>query len=206
MSFADVAESTFATGPHGLRFLGPYARYFVTISLFITYFGSCTVYIVIIGDNSKQMFEYYTGYVVNIRVCIVVFLVPLILLCCIRSLKYMAPVSMLANICMALGLSIMVYYFVNDLPELKTCEVVGDLSGIPASIAITIFAMEAIGVIMPLENQMKTPQNFVGVFGVLSKGMAFVTALYIIIGFLGYWRFGASTEENVTINLPVNEM
>lgn len=53
---------------------------------------------------------------------------------------------------------------------------------------------------------METPQNFVGIFGVLSKGMSFVTVLYIFIGFVGYWRFGGLTKENVTINLPVDEM
>lgn len=152
------------------------------------------------------MYHYYTENDVNIRLCILVFLLPLVLLTLIRSLKFLAPVSMLANICMAVGLGITVYYFLKDLPELRTCDVVGDLGGLPSSVAITIFAIEAIGVVMPLENQMQTPQNFVGVFGVLSKGMSFVTALYIFIGFLGYWRFGNRTAENVTLNLPVDEV
>lgn len=57
---------------------------------------------------------------------------------------------MMANICMATGLGITVYYFVKDLPDLGSRDVVGDLGGIPCSIAITIFAIEAIGVVMPL--------------------------------------------------------
>lgn len=44
MSFADVAESAFANGPIPLRCMSTFARYFVTISLFTTYFGACAVY------------------------------------------------------------------------------------------------------------------------------------------------------------------
>jgi len=206
MSFADVAEAAFSNGPIALRFMSTFARYFVTISLFVTYFGACSVYTVIIGDNAKQMYLHYTGNDVNIRICILVFMLPLILLACIRNLKFLAPVSMLANLCMAIGLGISIYYFVKDLPDLGERPIIGDISAIPSSIAITIFAIEAIGVVMPLENQMKTPQNYVGVFGVLSRGMTMVTIVYVLMGFLGYWCFGNETEENITKNLPVNEI
>ena len=206
MSFADVAEAAFANGPVALRFMSPFARYFVTIGVFVTYFGSCSVYAVIIGDNTKQMYRHYTGVDVNIRICILVFMLPLVILSWIRSLKFLAPVSMLANLCMATGLGITVFYFVKDLPDIRECTIVGDISAVPSSIAITIFAIMAIGVVMPLENAMQNPQHFVGTCGVLTQGMSIVTFVYILIGFLGFWRFGSIAEENITKNLPVYEM
>lgn len=66
--------------------------------------------------------------------------------------------------------------------------------------------MEAIGVVMPLENQMKTPQNFVGICGVLNKGMGGVTLVYIMLGFLGYLKYGDATTDNIPLNLPTGEM
>lgn len=66
--------------------------------------------------------------------------------------------------------------------------------------------MEAIGVVMPLENQMKTPQNFVGICGVLNKGMGGVTLVYIMLGFLGYLKYGDATTDNIPLNLPTDEM
>lgn len=206
MSFADVAEAAFANGPVALRFMSPFARYFVTISVFVTYFGACSVYAVIIGDNAKQMYRHYTGVDVNIRICILVFMLPLVLLSWIRSLKFLAPVSMLANLCMATGLGITIFYFVKDLPDIRECKIVGDINAIPSSIAITIFAITAIGVVMPLENVMQNPHHFVGTCGVLTQGMSIVTLAYILIGFLGFWRFGYIAEENITKNLPVHEM
>lgn len=59
---------------------------------------------------------------------------------------------------------------------------------------------------MPLENSMKTPQHFVGICGVLSKGMSGVTFVYIILGFLGYLCYGSQVKGSITLNLPVDEM
>lgn len=54
---------------------------------------------------------------------------------------------------------------------------------------------------MPLENNMKTPQNFVGIFGVLNKGMFFVTLIYALLGFLGYYAFVDKTADTITLSL-----
>lgn len=59
---------------------------------------------------------------------------------------------------------------------------------------------------MPLENQMGTPQNFVGVCGVLNLGMSGVTLVYILLGFLGYRRYGDLTDDSITLNLPTEEL
>lgn len=53
---------------------------------------------------------------------------------------------------------------------------------------------------------MRTPQNFVGVCGVLNKGMSGVTLVYILLGFLGYLRYGEDTQDSITLNLPTEEM
>lgn len=58
---------------------------------------------------------------------------------------------------------------------------------------------------MPLENNMKTPKHFLGYFGVLNTGMGGVTVVYILLGFLGYLKYGEATEPSITLNLPINE-
>lgn len=69
-----------------------------------------------------------------------------------------------------------------------------------------IFAMEGIGVVMPLENSMKKPQHFLGCPGVLNTAMIMVMVLYAIIGFFGYIRYGDSIKASITLNLPQEEM
>lgn len=59
---------------------------------------------------------------------------------------------------------------------------------------------------MPLENNMKTPQHFIGICGVLNKGMSGVTFIYILLGFLGYVRYQDDTLGSITLNLPTEEV
>lgn len=56
-----------------------------------------------------------------------------------------------------------------------------------------------------LENNMKTPKNFVKPLGVLNIGMTVITILYIGMGFLGYWRYGENSLASITLNLPQND-
>ena len=60
--------------------------------------------------------------------------------------------------------------------------------------------------VMPLENNMKFPRRFLGLCGVLNQGMSGVTLIYILLGFLGYLKYGALTEGSITLNLPTHEM
>lgn len=52
---------------------------------------------------------------------------------------------------------------------------------------------------------MQTPQHFVGLCGVLNKGMGGVTLIYVFLGFLGYLKYQDATEASITLNLPIDE-
>ncbi|XP_066907422.1 proton-coupled amino acid transporter-like protein pathetic isoform X2 [Halyomorpha halys] len=205
MSFADVGEVAFANGPPWCRKFSKLARISILGGLFAAYFGTCSVYTVIIAQNFQQVIEHHTGSPLNIRVYIAAFLIPLILLSWVPNLKYLAPVSMVANVFMAVGLGITFYYLVWDLGSPWEMPQVAPFMNWPQFFSITIFAMEAIGVVMPLENSMKTPQHFVGICGVLNKGMGGVTMIYIFLGFLGYLKYGDATLGSVTLNLPTED-
>ena len=204
MSFSDVAEQAFRRGPVWGRKFATFSRWLIDGGLFLTYFGTCAVYTVIVAKNFHQVLEHY-NIEITIQTLIAALLVPLILLSWVPNLKYLAPVSMIANLFMGTGLGITFYYLVQDVPPLQDRPYF-EFYSLPAFFSITIFAMEAIGVVMPLENSMKTPKSFVGICGVLSQGMSGVTMIYILLGFLGFLRFGNETADSITLNLPVHEM
>ncbi|XP_075163906.1 solute carrier family 36 member pathetic isoform X1 [Haematobia irritans] len=204
MSFAEIAEVAFLNGPKWCRGFAPIAKFSILFGLFLTYFGTCSVYTVIVAKNFEQVINHWTGTEMNSRLLIASFLIPLILLSWIPNLKYLAPVSMVANVFMGLGLGITFYYLVQDLPSIETRSYVS-WGTMPAFFSISIFAMEAIGVVMPLENNMENPRHFLGICGVLSQGMSGVTLIYMFLGFLGYLRYGDATGESITLNLPVHE-
>ncbi|KAL0280160.1 UNVERIFIED_CONTAM: hypothetical protein PYX00_001535 [Menopon gallinae] len=206
MSFADVAETAFNAGPRPVQRYAGFARFIVQFGLFLTYFGTCSVYTVIIGKNFAQVIDHHTGQELDQRLIIGGCLIPLILLSWVPNLKKLAPVSMVANIFMGVGLGITFYYLVWDLPPIGDVPKVAPIENFPIFFSLTIFAMEAIGVVMPLENNMKTPTHFLGICGVLNQGMAGVTLIYIFLGFFGYYRYGEEcVYGSITLNLPVED-
>ncbi|XP_059469500.1 proton-coupled amino acid transporter-like protein pathetic [Neocloeon triangulifer] len=206
MSFADVGTVSFRHGPAWSRPYAQLSRMTILVSLFLTYFGTCSVYTVIIASNFQQVIEHHTQVFMNERYYIAALLIPLILLSWVPNLKYLAPVSMLANGLMGCGLGITVYYLTQDLPATSERPHFNGFYGMPQFFSIVIFAMEAIGVVMPLENNMKNPRHFLGLAGVLNQGMAGVTLIYILLGFLGYLKYGDDTEGSITLNLPTDEI
>lgn len=62
--------------------------------------------------------------------------------------------------------------------------------------------MEGIGAVMPVENSMTRPQDFLGCPGVLNVAMGTVIVLYAVIGFFGYVKYGPIVAGSITLNLP----
>lgn len=58
---------------------------------------------------------------------------------------------------------------------------------------------------MPLENNMKNPTHFIGACGVLNKGMLAVALIYILVGIMGYLKYGDDVDPNITYNLPTGD-
>lgn len=208
MGFSETVVLALREGPEWGRKYSNMSKYIIEINLFITYFGTGAVYMVIVVRNIKQVIEHHMGEGVeyDIRIALMVTLVPVILFSWVPNLKYLAPFSMMANLFMLVGLGITMYYLTTDLPPISERYLHNSIVGIPPAVAIVIFAMEAIGVVMPLENQMKTPKHFVGIFGVLNRGMAFVTVFYLVLGFLGYWKYGDKTLGAISFNLPPKDI
>ncbi|XP_044734721.1 proton-coupled amino acid transporter-like protein pathetic isoform X2 [Chrysoperla carnea] len=201
MTFSEVSVEGFKSGPQWCRMFAEPSRIAIQVLVFITYFGTCSVYTVIVARNIKYVADFYWTEELDIRFYILFLLPFLILLSYIPDYKRLAPVSMLANICVFVGLCITLYYIIGDLKPVSERKMVAEYTNWPSFFSISIFAIETIGVVMPLENNMKTPKHFLGLCGVLNRGMSGLTLLYMIFGFLGYLAYGDETEGSITLNL-----
>ncbi|XP_058449870.1 proton-coupled amino acid transporter-like protein pathetic isoform X2 [Malaya genurostris] len=206
LCFADVAETAFLAGPEGIKKYSRLARFIINLFLVLDLLGCCCIYNVFVASNIKQVVDYYTHSHLDVRYYIVLLLVPLIFINLIRKLKYLTPFSMIANILIGTGVGITLYYIVQDLPSFSERQIIAEIHHMPMFFGTVIFALEGIGVVMPLENNMKTPQNFIGCPGVLNTGMAIVVGLYASVGFLGYLKYGDETKGSITLNLPVEDV
>ena len=79
-------------------------------------------------------------------------------------------------------------------------------SQFPLFFGTAIFSFEGISVVLPLENQMKTPRSMRGWNGVLNIAMTVVTCLLIAVGFFGYLKYGENVMGSITLNLPSDKL
>uniref|UniRef100_A0A1A9W4P4 Amino acid transporter transmembrane domain-containing protein n=1 Tax=Glossina brevipalpis TaxID=37001 RepID=A0A1A9W4P4_9MUSC len=206
MGFADVAEQAFLDGPTSLQRWSRFIRFIVNCFLVIDLIGCCCIYLVFVGTNVKQVVDFYTQEnELSIRLWIVIITCPLLFMCLIRNLKFLAPFSMIANLLMFIGIIITFTYIFTDLPSTEGRVGVADVTQWPLFFGTVIFALEGIGVVMSLENDMKNPAHFIGCPSVLNLGMGVVVSLYTLVGFFGYLKYGAETKGSITLNLPVED-
>jgi len=203
LAYSDVSYTAFLTSSSwmGCPRMAKVARVITDVFLCITQLGFCCVYFVFISQNVQQILLVYFG-LVNYRVYMAFTLVPIGLLCSIRNLKYLSPVSMMANILQFTGLAITFYYLFQHMPDFSERKYVATWAQLPLYFGTAIYAFEGIGIVLPLENQMKTPEAMKGWNGVLNTAMTIVACLYIAVGFYGYLQYGEKVEGSITLNLP----
>lgn len=165
--FADTVELCFATGPKRLQKFSVHMRRAVNTFLCITQLGFCCVYFVFISSNVKQVsnilifvseltltfvvstqvMDYY-GIVLDVHLHMAVALLPILLSSLVRNLKFLAPLSTLANIFMCVGIIITLYFAVQELPSLNERRFVATLPQFPLFFGTALFAFEGIGLVL----------------------------------------------------------
>ena len=70
---------------------------------------------------------------------------------------------------------------------------------------VSVYHLQGIGVVLPIENKMKTPEAFGGWCGVINLGMTIATVFYAAVGFYGYLKFGDEVQDSITLNLPPDQ-
>lgn len=207
LSFSETCGAVFSVGPKRLQSWSGFVKNLVDYSMTVTYFSVLCVYVVFIGSSLKEVIDFYTvGFELSIQSYCAFTLVPLVLICQIRNLKYLVPFSAIANMLVIVVYAITLYYVFTDLPPMSERVMVANVSQWPLFISTVIFAMEGIGVVMPVENEMARPQKFLGCPGVLNTAMAVVITLYAIVGFFGYLQFGDAVKGSITLNLPQDDI
>lgn len=200
LTYPATAEAALSEGPMPFRPLSKYSVHVINIFLMIYQLGSCCVYTVFIGTNLQAaLSDYFPN--ADVRVYMLIILLPLIFVNWIRNLKFLAPCSTIANGITFASFGIILYYIFREPLSFENREPIGKVGDFPLYFGTVLFALEAIGVIMPLENEMKKPKTFIKTFGVLNIGMGAIVVLYTALGFFGYIRYGASVEGSITISL-----
>ncbi|CAG9558573.1 unnamed protein product [Danaus chrysippus] len=202
LTYTAAAEAALLEGPDWCKVCAPYAAHVVNAFLLIYQIGTCCVYVVFVSENIQYVMTNQFGISVTVFEVMLWILIPLILINWVRDLKYLAPFSAIANAVTIVSFGIILYYIFRETPTIEGKVPAGKISDFPLFFGTVLFALEAIGVILPLENEMKTPKDFVGKFGVLNRAMISIIILYVGMGMFGYLQYGNEAAGSITLNLP----
>ncbi|XP_054013323.1 proton-coupled amino acid transporter 2-like isoform X3 [Hylaeus anthracinus] len=203
--FAGTVEMCFATGPLALRKYSVLMRKLVNVFLCITQLGFCCVYFVFIAKNMKQVLDVY-GIDMDVHQHMAVILIPIMLSTWIRNLKYLVPVSSLANFLVIAGYVATMYIMCHDLPPIHERRYIASWHDLPLFFGTVIYSFEGITLVLPLKNEMKKPSNFNKPLGVLNVGMVIVGTMFVAMGFISYLKYGDLVAGSVTLNLESSEV
>lgn len=206
LGFAETAERVFQYGPVKLRRMANFSKLFVDYGLMATYFSAGCVYIVFIGSSLEKVINMAADLDWSVRIYILLTMIPILMIGQIRTLKYLVPFSALANLFIVVTFGITLYYIFKDPLVFSDKPNFSSFATLPLFFSTVIFAMEGIGVVMPVENSMAKPQQFLGCPGVLNTAMGTVITLYAVIGFFGYVRYGEISAGSITLNLPTEDI
>lgn len=203
MTYPATAEAALTEGPVFLRPLSKASIHIINTFLMIYQMGTCCVYLVFISKNLQLGLSTYFN--LELEIYMAILLLPLILVNYIKNLKFLAPFSTLANAIMFAGFAIILYYIFRQPLSFTNRVTVGEVKNFPLFFGTVLFALESIGVIMPLENEMKNPRSFMKPCGVLNIAMGVIVTMYAALGFFGYIRYGSEIAGSITLNLPTQE-
>ncbi|KAK4872813.1 hypothetical protein RN001_014842 [Aquatica leii] len=201
LTYSGLTKAALLNGPIAFNKFAVMSSYLVDVFLILYEMGMCCVYSIFVSVNVKQLVDEYLLEPMALEFYTIILLVPFMLILSIPNLKWLAPFSFVSNLLTFGSFGIILYYVFSELPLIENRRLVGTLHEFPLFFGTTLFALEGVGVVTALENNMKTPKSFGGYFGVLNVAMFFMMLLYVGMGFLGYWRYGEETQSSITLNL-----
>nr|CAD7203016.1 unnamed protein product [Timema douglasi] len=202
-TFADTLELSFKTGPAKFQRFSRGIRHCQIVDKSLRE-SSHLPEEAELGELTHVMDVYNVTLDVHLHMFII--LLPILLSCWVRNLKYLVPISLGANALLAVGVACTLYFITSDLPPVSSRNYVSSWSQFPLFFGTTIYAFEGISLVLPVQHQMKKPRQFAAPLGVLNVGMSFTTLLFICMGFLSYLKYGNDIKGSLTLNLPESDV
>ncbi|XP_072376599.1 proton-coupled amino acid transporter-like protein acs isoform X2 [Diabrotica undecimpunctata] len=204
--YADTVELCFERGTIRMNHMAKTLKIILNTCICFSQLGFCCIYIVFVAENIKVVAD-FNGYAWNIHLIVFIVTLPIWLLCLIRNLKTLAPVSMVANIILILGILVVYYNMLSErLPPFSERKLVAVPRKWPLFFGTVVLAYVGIGLVIPVQRSMRVPDDFDKTFGVLNLAMAICICWYASIGFLGYLKFGDDIKGSITLNMPQEQV
>ena len=185
---------------------GRFMRNLILTSIVLSQIGFVAAYIVFTSENLQAFTLAVSNcrYSIEVRYLILMQLIIFLPLSLIRDIGKLGFTALVADFFILLGLVYLYYY---DILTLVQNHGISDIAQFNPKdwtlfIGTAIFTFEGIGLIIPIQESMKTPTKFPKV---LAYVMVIIIAVFISMGALSYAAYGSSTRTVIILNLPQDD-
>ncbi|CAD5211190.1 unnamed protein product [Bursaphelenchus okinawaensis] len=190
---------------NSFSFIRPYNNVFRNITngvIILLQLGICSVFYVFVASHVKELFDDFSDIRFSPTMWSLLVLLPMVLVNLLRTLKMIAILSVVGNICMISCLVFIMQYLIRQPFVIHQLPGITNFDGVVMACGSILYSFEGQAMVLPMENKLKRPENMIGSFGVLSVGMSIVTCVYAACGFFGYAVYGEHVAGSITLNLP----
>ncbi|CAG9540551.1 unnamed protein product [Cercopithifilaria johnstoni] len=174
--------------------------YIVNITILFYQLGMCSVAILFIADNMNHLLgDYIAG---GVKVMALISFVPILALNMFTEMRLLSIFAMVSSVFFLLGAFVIMQFTIRQPNHWEELPAVTNFTGVILFIGMAMYAFEGQTMILPVENKLETPEDFLNNFGVLPTTMCLCTLFMIAIGFYGYTAFGSNTQPTITMNVP----
>ncbi|KAJ4715833.1 putative Amino acid transporter [Melia azedarach] len=194
-------ETINSFGDLGFVVCGTVGRITVDIMIILSQAGFCVGYLIFMANTLVYLFDRTRILGLSAKGFFIWSCFPFQLgLNSIATLTHLAPLSIFADVvdlgAMALVMiDDVVVFMKHNRPEVMAF---GTLSVFFYGIGVAVYCFEGVGMVLPLESEMKKKENF---GKILWLSIAFIAVMYGGFGVLGYFAFGNQTKDIITSNL-----
>ncbi|KAL7223700.1 hypothetical protein ACSBR1_025199 [Camellia fascicularis] len=194
-------------GDLGFAVCGPLGRLSVDSMIILSQAGFCVSYLIFVATTLAVVFDsspttnpnpQFLG--LSLKSIYIWVCFPFQLgLNSIPTLTHLAPLSIFADI---VDLGAMAVVMIEDvtifLQQRPVLQAFGGFSVFFYGLGVAVYAFEGIGMVLPLESEIKEKDKFGKILGL---SMTFISLMYGGFGVLGYMAFGEDTKDIITTNL-----
>ncbi|KAJ8099266.1 transmembrane amino acid transporter protein-domain-containing protein [Lipomyces tetrasporus] len=189
-------------GDMGGILYGKKMRLLILTSIVLSQVGFAAAYTVFTSENLQAFILAITDCQVFVPVRYLIFLQMIVFvpLSMVRNISKLSVSALIADFFILLGLAYVYFWDGRVLIEHGVSDVAAfNPRDWTLFIGTAIFTFEGIGLVIPIHESMKRPNQFYSAIGLV---MAIITLVYIAMGVMSYAAYGSNVETVVILNMP----
>ncbi|ORX59730.1 hypothetical protein DM01DRAFT_1381263 [Hesseltinella vesiculosa] len=182
---------------------GPKMRKAVLVAITLSQIGFVCAYMVFVAENLQSLVLTFSKcqLLIPMHLLILAQSFAFIPLAMIRKIQRLSVFALIADVFIVIGLAYLFYFDAKQLSINGVADsvVLWNSLHFPLFLGTAAFTYEGIGLVIPITESMKEPQQFPMV---LRRALFIITLLFVSMGALSYMTFGDHVQTIILLNLP----